>query len=573
MIIFDDIEYKNFLSTGNIPVKINMSGSKASIITGTNGNGKSTFLDALIFCLFGKPFRKVRLAQLINNINNSDMLVTCNFRIGDFKYKVVRGIKPAVFEIYADGKLIPQPARTKDYQTILENDILNFNYKSFTQIVILGSASFVPFMQLPLASRREIIENILDIGIFSQMNEILKGTTIVLKEEIDQKRHKLDFIKNEYKLKLEFYNDKVKNRDQRIFDIEDKILEYEKDIQVIQEDRAILIEIRDEKEKKLVDGGSIRETITDLEKAIFKLKSDVKRWKKELNFYKKHAHCPKCDQKIDDEYKKTKTDSIKKDIEEAQNLIKLHNQSKESYENVLDDNEKVVFEYNKLYSDVEHLHVLESIKSELVENLKKELRTITDSDDDVDAIKIEIDQLVIDIKDLDVLLQKKIHIAHYYSIVHQILKDDGVKTRIINQYLPMINNTINKYLNMLDFSINFIFDGNFNESIYSQHMSDFTYHSFSEGEKSRIDLALLFTWREIALEKSRNATNLLIFDEILDGSLDNDGVENFMSIISADKNVSNVFVISHKDVAINSRFDQELCFKKRGHFSFVENNS
>jgi len=573
MIIFDKIEYKNFLSTGNIPVEIDMSSSNASVITGTNGNGKSTFLDALIFCLFGKPFRKVKLAQLINNINNSDTLVICNFRIGESEYKVVRGLKPAIFEIYIDRKLIPQPAKTKDYQLILENNILNFNYKSFTQIVILGSASFVPFMQLPLASRREIIENILDIGIFSKMNEILKGTTLFLKEEIEQKRHKLDLVKNEYKLKLEFYNDKVKDRDQRVSDIVDKILEYENDIQTIINDRTILIDVCAEKEKELVDDGSIREIITDLEKSIFKLKSDVKRWEKEVKFYKKHAHCPKCDQIIDDEHKKSKICSNKKEIDEALDLIKLHTQSKEEYKIILDKNEKIVFEYNKLYTDIEHSHVLEGIKVELLNNIKKELNVINNSNDDVNTIKFEIDLLVIDIKEIDDLLQKKIHIAHYYSIVQQILKDDGVKTRIINQYLPMINNTVNKYLNMLDFSINFIFDGNFNESIYSQYRSDFTYHSFSEGEKSRIDLALLFTWREIALEKSRNATNLLIFDEIFDGSLDNDGVENFMSIISADKNVSNVFVISHKDAAINSRFDQELCFKKRGHFSYVENNS
>ena len=567
MIIFKYARWKNFLSTGNQFIEIQLDKSPTTLIVGENGAGKSTILDVLCFGLFGKPFRGINKAQLVNSINNSSTIIEIEFTIGTRNYKVVRGIKPNKFEIYQNDKMMNLEANVRDYQKILEQQILKLNYRSFTQVVILGSSTFVPFMQLKARHRREVVEEILDIQIFSIMNLLARQKTKELTEEIREVDYNYDITTEKIELQENYIEDIKKNKDDIIVEKTNLLTNNEEEISDRKTEQKNLTETNEKLLSSIIDEDKAISKRDKLKDFRFSLKDKHSRESALITFFEENDECPTCEQHIDEEFKKEK-------IKQNQTSVKE-----------LDDGlNKLSDEMKKIEAVIkEHKNTAKSIRENDIA-LAKITSGITQLEKFNTKLKIEIDSLSKgSISDADTEKLKNLkdtfakideqrkHLKEeksYIDSIRLILQDTGIKTKIIKQYLPVMNNLINKYLTSMEFYVNFTLNENFEETIKSRFRDEFTYSSFSEGEKMRIDLALLFTWRAIAKMKNSANTNLLILDEIFDSSLDGTGTDEFLKILNT-LGGENVFVISHKQDTLADKFRETIRFVKEKNFSHV----
>jgi DNA repair exonuclease SbcCD ATPase subunit len=566
MIIFKTLRWKNLLSTGNHFTELKLNSNTNTLVVGTNGSGKSTMLDALCFALFGKPFRNVNKPNLLNSINGKDCVVEVEFDIGSKEYKIVRGIKPNIFEIYQDGVLINQDASVRDYQDYLERFIVKLNYKSFTQIVILGSASFTPFMQLSASDRRAIIEDLLDIQIFSTMNGLVRERLSINKENMIVKKSDIELLKQRYTLKKE-HQDKL-NENKEV-----KVNEYASEIQSCRETILTLHREIDGLERQKQTYTEVCSKIPENEKKIIafkkvesKIESKISEVGTDRSFYEHNADCPTCRQAITLESKERHLgDLLSKDQELASGLIELQAKITE-HETLL----------ASLRSDEQTLHTLRielatkqtgkaGLEAAIVK-LEKQIADLNTTEESADANELVVlnEQIITTENELRDLIEEK----SYHDTAASLLRDSGIKTKIIKQYLPIINKLVNKYLASLDFFVNFNLDESFKETIKSRHRDDFSYHNFSEGEKQRIDMALMLTWRAVAKLKNSSNTNLLILDEVFDSSLDTTGTEELMKILHGLEGV-NLFVISHKGDILQDKFINTIKFEKVKNFSRI----
>ena len=568
MIIFKKVRWTNFLSTGNNPVEILLDKSTTSLIIGENGSGKSTILDALCFALYGKPFRNINKPQLVNSTNERGTLVELEFSIGNNFYQVSRGIKPNIFEIKCNQKLINQDSHSRDYQEYLEKTILQFNYKSFTQVVILGSASFTPFMQLKLTDRRTIIESLLDIQIFSLMNNLLKERVSENKNEIDglaiQKdkvNHQID-VQNEYITSLEKDNQKlIEENQKKIDDSNIQIETYNKDNEIIQQSTNSLIE-------SVKDSNKINTRKKKLDILKEKVQDSIQSKEHEIHFYEENTDCPTCKQSIDELFRSEQIKTKKNKVDDQQSGLKELITELETTQIKIDEISIQLEQISEFQSKISKntnsilgiQKYIEKIKVELSKlsltgNIKEQRKKLADYQNNLNKYEEEVKGL---------FTVKEIH-----EVATSLLKDGGIKSRIIKTYLPIINTYIQRNLTALDFYVSFNLDENFNETIKSRFRDDFTYSSFSEGEKMRIDLALLFAWRQVAKIKNSMNTNLLILDEVFDSSLDAAGTDEFLKLINGlDKNI-NTFVISHKGESLYEKFKHMIKFEKKNYFSRI----
>jgi DNA repair exonuclease SbcCD ATPase subunit len=567
VIFFSKVRYKNFLSTGNIFTEINLGEHSTTLIVGENGAGKSTFLDAITFSLFGKPFRNINKPQLVNSINEKDCIVEIEFTIGKINYKVVRGIKPNTFEIYVDGDLLNQDAKSKDYQDYLEKVILKMNYKSFTQIVILGSTNFTPFMQLSAADRRTVIEDLLDIQIFSSMNVIVKNKLHTLKDEATQLKIQIDNTKDKIDLHKK-HLDELKKNTKEIVDAKK---------QEIEENRTSLHQLQVEgsqKEKQIddlvfqvSDEEFTTKRFNKLNNLEAKIEGNIQKLEKDIEFYSVNSTCPTCDQAINNKEEKVHTCN-NKITELSKGLKKL----KEENDAVLQRINTIKATQKELKTFEQDLVRINTSRSQIGKYIKKLADEITEIENKPamsDEFKAQSKELLNALQTFNEKRKTVSEQTQHYDIVAQLLKDGGIKSKIIKQYVPVINKLVNKYLAAMDFFVNFNIDEEFKETIKSRHRDDFSYENFSEGEKKRIDLALLFTWRSVAKLKNSVNTNLLIFDEVFDGSLDINGTEEFMKLINMFADNTNIFVITHKTDQMVDKFKHTIRFGKVKNFSQV----
>ena len=566
MILFEKVRWKNFLSTGNQYTEICFTENTTNIVIGTNGAGKSTVLDALCFSLFGKPFRKINKPQLVNSVNEKDCNVEVEFSIGSVEWKVVRGIKPNLFEIYRDGNPLNQSAAALDQQKWLEQNVLKMNYKSFTQIVILGSSTFVPFMQLTAANRREVIEDLLDIRIFSSMNNLIKDKIRNIKEEVKVFDLKKDSLSDKVNMQENFINELEcrgkKNIEDKEFKIGELLVEENNWMGNNEEKNKELVELQGELESY----SGATEKLRTLGNLKGKISNKVSTITKEHKFFTENTVCPTCTQSIEEDFRINKINDAQTKARELQSGFK-------ELEKAINDEEERERQFTTLSKEITTLtHGISQNNIKIagcqrqVRDLESEIQRVTDNL----ANKNTENEKLATFKDslqttYDELAQRKDTI-NYYDFSYSLLKDGGVKTKIIKKYLPLINQQVNKYLQLMDFYINFSLDEEFNETVQSPIHENFSYSSFSEGEKMRIDLALLFTWREVARMKNSVNTNLLIMDEVFDSSLDGLGTEDFLKIIRFIVKDANIFVISHKE-SLHDKFDQVIKFEKIKGFS------
>ena len=573
MIVFEKIKWKNFLSTGDQWSEIDFTDSSSTLIIGLNGAGKSTVLDALCFALFNKPFRKIKRGQLVNSINEKSTKVELEFSIGKDDYRIFRGIKPNVFELYHNNKLIDQDAAVKDTQKYLEQTILKLNFKSFTQVVILGSSTFVPFMQLSAPHRREVIEDLLDINIFSNMNHLLKDRVRSANSQNKDCAHMLRLAKEKVESQQKLLNSLTAVNQTR---------QDEKQLKITQND-ALIKGLEKEREKNKLELDRLQEeldnvddqraVISDLESNKAEINAELKHAKKDIKFLETHDECPTCTQIIDDDFKIGRVSMLQtKGAKLAKDFNNLKLEIKDLLE-VVKRADDISMQCHSVRTDVHNSDrdILRLEKENLQINQELiELQTNTPN------IEKETETLVRFNKELGITEKNCSKISETldeYFIVANLLKDSGIKSQIIKRYVPIFNNLINKYLHSMDFFVNFTLDENFNEIIKSRFRDEFCYSSFSEGEKQKIDLALLFTWREIARMKNSIATNLLILDEVFDSSLDADGTTELLKILRSFGNDSNVFVISHKGEILVDKFLRTIKFEKINDFSKMSEDS
>jgi DNA repair exonuclease SbcCD ATPase subunit len=568
MIFFKTLKFKNFLSTGNYFTEINLCRNTNTLVVGSNGAGKSTMLDALCFVLFGKAFRNINKPQLVNSINQKDCLVECEFSIGNKDFRIVRGMKPNIFEIYIDGDLLNQDAASKDYQEHLEKVILKLNYKSFTQIVILGSASFTPFMQLSAADRRAIIEDLLDIQIFSTMNNVLK-------EKISNNKDELQIVRNSIEKKealLELQQEHVNKLQQNNTDLIDKkqqeIDATQKQINDLQQVGIELSEKVLSLQNSILDKDTTENTSKKLFQYETKIETNLSKHKKDKDFFCLNDSCPTCKQVIQEGFKQDqiktleeKEDQLKKGLEQISFQIKT--------------TQDRLKEINSVSKEVQDLQIQTASNSmsinqsmKYIQKLKKEIESLKNDTKDIEEDEFKLKAIQQEIAVLEETKKTLIEDKNYLETASILLKDTGIKTKIIKQYLPIINKLVNKNLSSLDFFVNFNLDESFKETIKSRHRDEFSYASFSEGEKQRIDMALMLTWRAVAKLKNSANTNLLILDEVFDSSLDTNGTEYLMQILHMLEDV-NLFVISHKGDILQDKFRNMIRFEKVNNFSRI----
>ena len=568
MIVFKKVRYRNFISTGNYYTEIDFQRSSNTLIIGSNGAGKSTMLDALCFTLFGKAFRSINKPQLINAINQKDCVTECEFDIGNKKYKIIRGIKPNIFEIYQDGDLLNQDAASRDYQEYLEKFILKLNYKSFTQIVILGSASFVPFMQLSASDRRSIIEDLLDIQIFSTMNTVLKEKMSGNKDHVVENNSKLQIVEAKIEIqnthiksiqktndeKVEEYDNQIKLYNTDILELQEKIQQTSNAINVLQTDVENKIEVEARLKK-----------FTKLESQI---ENNLSKYRTDIGFFEQNDNCPTCKQEIALGFKEQQIKENNDRVTEIESGLKVLE------EKLLAEQERLN-EITVKQKEIQKLQISNATNTtsitetnKYIAKLKSQIESLKSNKDNLDAENTKLNELN---NELEIIIQKKKELIDektYYEAASGLLKDTGIKTKIIKQYLPVINKVVNKHLATFDFFVNFNLDESFKETIKSRHRDAFSYESFSEGEKQRIDMALMLTWRTIAKLKNSANTNLLILDEIFDSSLDANGTEYLMNILHMLEDV-NLFVISHKGDILQDKFRSVIKFEKVNNFSRI----
>lgn len=568
MLEFQNIRWKNFLSTGNNFTEVILNKSSTTLILGTNGAGKSTILDALTFGLFGKPFRKINKPQLTNSINEKDCLIEINFNIGKSKYLVRRGIKPTIFEIYHNGKLIDQDSKAKDYQRYLEENILKLNYKSFTQTVILGSATFVPFMQLNANDRRDIIEDLLDIKIFSTMNDHLKVRQSALKDDIDMNTLERDKVEYSIDMQERYVESTAKNKAKKIKTNINRIAEKEVEVSSAFDEIETINAKITELNESISDFESVKKKQSKLDNLESQLLANGKKHKKDIDFFEKIDTCPSCKQSVGDEHrcnivddKKSKIDEINDAVEKLSEQFKVVNKRLSEITTAQD-------EIYKLNSKVTENNTTIRMIQRNIKEIQEENDELQNDETSITELKKELKKLTTSLNKLDNKRKELLEKREYYNVSSMLLKDTGVKTSIIKYYLPKMNGLINKYLKEMDFYINFTMDEKFSENIKSRGRENFSYASFSEGEKMRIDLALLFTWRAIAKMKNSVNTNLLILDEVFDSSLDNSGTDEFLKLLNT-LGGNNVFVISHKGEILYDKFHSVIKFDKVKNFSQI----
>lgn len=566
MIIFKHLKYKNFLSTGNKWTEIDFLKSKSTLVVGHNGAGKSTMLDAIAFGLFGKPHRSINKQQLVNSINQKDCLVELEFSIGKTNFKVVRGIKPNKFEIWKNDTMINQSSHAKEYQRILEQNYLKLNHKSFHQIVVLGSSSFIPFMQLPGGHRREVIEDLLDINVFSKMNQLLKEKAAVLRERMRDNDYQIDIIKNRVETQKKYINDVKILTEQNISSKKTQIEEYNTEIENLERENGELSTEVDREQ------GPIEENLNklhDKKQALLQYNAQFKQQMgqitKDAKFYEDNESCPTCSQDIDSELRQSKLSAAKSKAKELKSAMDTAAEESTSVEQNITRLSEQLSEIREKQSNIQsNSRQITTLRSQ-IDSLKSELETSAVAD--LNAAQEELKNIT---ASKEGLLESKFKMNEdksYNDVILEMLKDTGIKTKIIKQYIPVINKFVNQYLQVLDFFVHFDLNESFQETIRSRHRDEFTYDSFSEGEKQRIDLALLFTWRQIAKMKNSVATNLLILDETFDSSLDHDGVDNLMKILYSLDDSTNTFVISHKGDILDGKFGEKIEFVKEKNFS------
>ena len=569
MIIFKKIRWKNFLSTGNVFSEVNLTGAKTNLIVGTNGAGKSTILDALTFSLFGKPFRKINKPMLVNSINEKDLITEIEFSIGQKEYLVRRGIKPNVFEIYCNGQLWNQESSLVEQQKNFEANVLKMNYKSFTQIVVLGSSTFVPFMRLPLAQRREIIEDILDIQVFSTMNVLLKDKVRENNDEIKKLDYEVHLLEEKIDLQKKYMLELEKKTKEEITRKENKISEL---LENENEYHNEVARLTSEVQKHSEEMKELSNSTTKLKKLntfLFKIHSKLKNCQQEHDFFNNNHVCPTCTQELDEDFRQEK-------INEGSSELNKMNTGVEDLLLEIGKEEEREHKFTKLSDQVMQLNASISQSNFQITSIKKnisdietEIKELESSNPDKKEEFVKLEGLVKKKKDLNGTQAENKKDRDTLLVASQLLKDNGIKTRIIKTYLPAMNQLINQYLQSMDFYVNFTLDENFEEIIKSRYRDVFSYDSFSEGEKSRIDIALLLTWRSIAKLKNSVDTNLLILDEIFDSSLDQQGGSDLGWILRNFDDNTNVYVISHRD-SLEGKFERTLTAVKEKNFSVIQ---
>ena len=568
MIKFNRVKWKNFLSTGNSFTEIDLNKNKSTLIVGPNGCGKSTMLDAISFGLFGKPHRSINKQQLINSVNGKECVVEVNFSIGPSNYNVIRGIKPNTFEIWKDGDMINQSSHSKEYQKILEQNILKLNHKSFHQVVVLGSSSFIPFMQLSSGHRRGVIEDLLDINVFSKMNIILREQTTKLKDELKDLNYKIDISTNKIETQKKYIKDIQILTDENKKQYEEKIKSYNSKIVQHQKENAELSDGLDEEQKQIEDDLKRFHDLKNINMmAHSEVQTQMKAIGKTAKFFETTDNCPTCKQNISQDIKDTALSEARVEAKSLQSRLTL---IKDEHEGIIQD----INNWNHNLGSVRERQMIINSNNNLIRSLQNSIQEYQDflSNDvsaDLTSAKAQLEKLILDKSDLYNEKMVRNETYSYNSAMAEMLKDTGIKTKIIKQYLPVMNTLINQYLQVLDFYVHFDLDEEFNETIRSRHRDDFTYDSFSEGEKQRIDLSLLFTWRQIAKMKNSVSTNLLILDETFDSSLDHEGVENLLKILTTLPDETNVFVISHKGEILDNKFEGKIEFIKVKNFSKI----
>jgi len=571
MLMIKKIKWRNFLSTGNAFTEINLTKKKTTLISGPNGSGKTTFLDAVVFALFGKPYRNINIPQLVNSVNQKECLVEINFDIGGSEYRVVRGLAPKIFEIFKDGVLINQDSKTKDYQRMFEENILNMTYKSFCQVVVLGSTNYTPFMSLTAAERRDIVEALLDIDVFSQMNSILKVKMTESKEELKDLQQKLAILKERTEAQKKYIQTlETKSK----LSIESNTKEISEALDYNTTAEKSITEYMDIISKEMVlikEKTSLENSMLQTENEIKSLKASIRQIEKDIQFYTNTNTCPSCSQEITEEHKFKKISSCTTQKQNTDTKITDFIKTVENIETAISSFSKSEKKIQDYQDKVKTLQSDITGNNQYVAKLNKQITDFNTGD--TDSIRSETDELNKTLEEAKVLLENKRLIEEdtsYYAIAANLMKDTGIKSKIIKYYLPVMNKIINQYLDQMSFFVQFELDQSFTETIKSRHRDVFTYASFSEGEKRKIDLALLFAWREVAKIKNSLNCNLLVFDEVLDGSLDDSATECFLNILKTFKKDCNIFVISHKSKDIlQDKFKDHIMFIKKNNFSRI----
>ncbi len=571
MIVFKTLSWKNFLSTGNYKTSLDLTRHNNSLVSGENGAGKSTMLDALTFSLFGRSFRGINIPQLVNSINEKNCEVEIVFSVGNTEYKVIRGMKPKKFEIYKDGVLLDQDATAKDYQKILEEQILKMTFKSFCQVVILGSSNYVPFMQLSSADRRMVVENLLDIDVFSVMNTLVKSKLTAIKDQIREAEHNLVLAKSKAQEKhkliktlekkssdsIDGYKEEIQQSRDQIDDLDKQVEGYKKKINDMMETLG----------KEVTNAPK---ELIGLESEEKELKTKIKNIEKNKKFYTENDSCPTCKQDIQEHHKKNVLEEKLKEQTEIEKGIENLASSIQETESRVNKVNIALSEVSSLENKISELQSKISVSLQYIDKMQRNIDSVNDEVDDVSDTKKELDQLIVEGKGYVQTRQELVEDQYSYSIASTLLKDSGIKSKIIKHYLPIMNRLINKYLTEMDFFCKFNLDENFSETIKSRHRDEFTYHSFSEGERLRIDLSLLLAWREIARIKNSLNCNLLILDEVFDSSLDGVGTEEFLKILTTFGSRANIFVISHKSDTMTDKFQNHIVFEKKNNFSRIK---
>ena len=567
MIQFRSIRWRNFISTGNVFTEVRLDQNQSTLIIGENGAGKSTILDALTFALYGKPFRNINKGQLINSINQKNLEVVVEFTIGSKQYVVRRGIKPSVFEIFCDGQLLNQNAEAREYQEMFEKNILKLNSKSFNQIVILGSASFTPFMQLPAAHRREIIEDLLDIQIFSKMNTLLKDRVASNKEKIVDAQYTIQSLNDKIKLHQEHLDQLKQNNDLLVEQKNQQIKTLQEQLQALNDTLAGLQTDQQEQETKSVANLKITKKLEKYKALRSQIEDKIKRVEHDIQFFHDNDNCPTCKQQIDTSFKTQTTEEKRQCLTEIETGLEKLDLEIETTNKLLDND--VADNLAQTKTKISNTRVEIKIKQSLVGQINAEISTLSVKTDQIVGGEQNVTQMQTDLQKKQTELQHAQGYKQLLDVAGMMLKDTGIKTKIIKQYIPVMNKLINKYLAAMDFFVNFEINESFEETIKSRFRDEFTYASFSEGEKMRIDLALLFTWRSIAKLRNSVSTNLLVMDEVFDSSLDSAGTEEFLKILSNLTKDTNTFIISHKGDQLIDKFVNIIKFEKHNNFSRI----